>query len=270
MDLEQQVDNVDTAPSQDSTSDESNSALQGLNEAIADLDKVQKVKFQGQEWTPKDLEKAILRQKDYTRKTQELSQQRTSFEENKKYYVNLAADLRTLEKNPNLVSEFVKLYPKEFHPYAQEALSKTSNTQTQQQPQLDVETQSRLASLEKFYHEQEVQKNEVVINQSIDAGLKKYPDAIPELVIARVYEKYNLSGEGPTKEDWDKTFKEVNDQVTSLWKNKYSEFVKKQTSANAKARDVDAGGGTVGRAPEKFKSLKDVTNFAVKDLTRKG
>ena len=52
-------------------------------------------------------------------------------------------------------------------------------------------------------------------------------------------------------------------------KAKYGNLVKPQTEANNKSRDVDSGGGTIGRAPKKFSNFGDITKHAVRDLTGK-
>lgn len=235
-------------------------------QAIAELDKMDKFKFQGREWTPKDLERAILRQQDYTKKTQELAEER-------KFYENLYADLNFVKSNPQHATDFIKTYPEKFHPYLKAVLNEAQQSQAQgqqqmqaQRPQIDVDLMSRLHKLESTLTEQEVAKNTEHINNTISRLEKKYPDAVSEMVIARVYEAYN-QGVKPDDQIWEDTFKAVDQQMKDLVKARYGELVKKQTQVNAKARDVDPGGGTVGRAPKKFGSLKEATEAAVRDLT---
>ena len=72
-----------------------------------------------------------------------------------------------------------------------------------------------------------------------------------------------------TQDAWENAFKTADLEMKDLIKTKYGDLVKKQTQVNNKSRDVESGGGTLGRAPQKFKSLSDVTNFAVKDLTNR-
>lgn len=241
--------------------------------AITELDKMDKFKLDGQEWTLKDLKAAILRQKDYTQKTQSLSDDRKTFQSEQKFYENLAWDLMRLRENPALVSEFLKIYPDKFHNYAEQVL-KNNQPQAQQsqvqQPQYDVQTMSRLERLEKFYNEQEVSKNELQINHTIDDLSKKYPDAanFREMVVGRAMEVHT-QGTQLTPQVWEDIFKQVDSQVSNLIKAKYGEFIKKQQAANAKARDVGAGGGTATAAPRKFKNLSEVTKFAVDDVTGK-
>lgn len=240
-------------------------------QALADLDKMERFKFEGQEWSREDFRKAYLRQQDYSKKTAALAKDRETFASDQKYYENLYSDLDIVRNNPHLASEFIKLYPQKFHSYLKNVLSETrqtSNEQQAQKPQYDVETQSRVQKLESFVHEQEVAKNTQMINNFTETFSKKYPDAFAELAIANVYEAYN-QGEPITEELFEKSFKEVNDVVQSRFKAKYSDLVKKQTTANKKGQDVESGGGTPGQAPQKFKSIDDVTKFAISSLGKR-
>lgn len=242
---------------------------------VYELEKLSKFKYQGQEWTPKDLEAAILRQKDYTQKTQALSKERETFQQEEKYYKNLHYDLNSVKNNPQLANEFIKIYPEKFHEYLKQILENSTdqNQSNQQQnqsqkPQYDVDMMSRMQKLETFYHEQEVAKNTQEINSTIDKMSKKYPDALSEMAIGRVYEAHNR-GEKVTDETWEMAFKTVDQQMKDFVKARYGDLVKKQTEVNNKSRDVDSGGGTIGRAPQKFKNLGDVTKHAIKDLTNR-
>jgi hypothetical protein len=247
-------------------------------QAIHDLEKLEKFRYQGKEWTAKDLEKAILRQQDYTRKTQSLSDERKTYEterqSDEKYYNNLHWDLLAVANNPNLAAKFLELYPEKFHTYLKDTLSKASGTQSnqgnnnvnQQNQTPDIEMMSKVQKLEKFYDEQQTAKTTTEINKSIEKYSKEYKDAIPELVIGRVYEAYNNG----TKVDdslWSETFKQVDNEMKQMLRDRYGSLVKEQKKANAKGRDVDSGSGTISNAPQKFKSIGDVTKNALKEIT---
>lgn len=237
--------------------------------AIADLEKMDKFKLDGQEWTLKDLKAAIMRQKDYTQKTMSLSEERKSLQEEKRFYENLAWDLDKVKANPALANEFVRVYPKQFHKYAEEYLKAQNESQQQSvqgqkpQPQVDVQTLSRLDQLEKVFQAQEVQKNEKLIEQTMAKLSEKYPDAanFKEMVLGRAFEAHS-GGVTLTDEVWENIYKQVNSEVEGLLKAKYGNLVKKQTEANAKARDVGVGGGTAGRAPVKFTRFDDLAKHA--------
>lgn len=273
------VDNLTELNSENLTSPEStqervsNESAPSEAQVLTELDKLEKFKYQGQEWTAKDLEKAILRQKDYTQKTQALSKDRGSFDSTKKYYENLPFDLMHVKNNPHLASKFLEMYPKEFHPYLKDYLSHNGNQDQSQaskpQQTFDVDTMSRLTSVEKTLHEQDVLKHTQTLERDVEKYTKEFPNALPEMAIGRVFEAINKGSEYSDKLVQD-AFKQVDAQITSLVKQKYGDLVKKQTEANKKSRDVDSGGGTVGRAPQKFKNLGEVTNYAVKSLTGKG
>lgn len=247
-------------------------ASQSMANAIAELDKMEKFRFEGQEYTPKALKEAILRMKDYTQKTQEHSRTVESFKQEQKFYDNLWADLELVRKDPNLATEFIKLYPEKFHSALKQVLNESTgqgaSTQGAKAPQIDVELHGRLNKLEKFYQDQEIAKNTTEINSLIDKYSKQFPKAIPKLAIADVFEAYN-SGVKPTAETWEQAFKASEDYMKERLKAEYGELQKKQTVANAKARDVDSGGGTPGRAPKKFGSLKEVTDYAADSLSNR-
>lgn len=278
MDVDNSVDTLgseDLASPEGSTKDsQAGSAPQGgLSQAdILELDKLEKFKYQGRDWTPRELERAILRQQDYSKKTAEIAEERKALQaraDEQKFYENLHYDLRKIESNPALISEFLRVYPEKFHQYAREFLGSTSQNQAQQKPQptshVDFETQQRMLKLEKHFEEQEVAKNLVEINSTIDSLSKKYPDALAELAIVRVNEAAN-KGTKITEKLWEDAFRQVDAEMKNIVKAKYGDLVKKQTEANKKAQDVPSGGGTLSKAPENFKSLKDVTKYAINDI----
>lgn len=257
-------------------------------QAIADLEKMDKFKLDGQEWTLKDLKAAIMRQKDYTQKTQSLSEARKSFDGERKFYENLHYDLKNVAKNPDLVSQFLRIYPEKFHSYLNEVLGGQEESQSKGQPQqqesrglqIPVELMSKVERLDKFYQEQEVSKNEAEINRHRETFLKKYNEADEEKVLARTYEAYMIAKEDAEKagvplnfsvqETLEQFFKQSHDQEQAKFVAKQKEFQKKQMEANSKAKGVGAGGGTASQAPKKFSKLSEVTDYAVKELTGRG
>lgn len=237
-------------------------------QAVAELEKMDKFKFDGQEWTPKDLKQAIMRQQDYTKKTQALSQDRKTHDEDRKFYENLAYDLRALDANPNLASKFVSIYPEKFHKYADQYLkpgTQEAQPNQVQMPQPDVQVLSKLERFEKFLNEQETVKNEAMIKSTVDELSKKYPGTekplVQKMIMAEAYESH-MSGVQLTPDVWEDIFKRAKDERDAELKAEYGELVKKQTEANAKSRDVGAGGGTAGRAPMKFTRFDDLAKHA--------
>lgn len=266
--VEQPQQDSNTSPEvSENNSSSSNQAIQEMLE----LDKHQSFKWKGQEWKLDDLEKSILLHKDYTKKTQSLSSERKALEEEKKYQENLAFDLWALKEDPSLLNKFIQTYPQKYHEYAKYAIegsSQNSNPQQQNKPQPDIDLMSRLQKLESATQQQEVAKQEQEINSQLEKFSKKYPDAIQEMVLGRIYEAHS-QGAKLTEDVWEDAFKQVDNQIKNLVKARYGEMVKKQTESNKKARDVESGGGTVGQAPRKVSSFREATNLAIQDLTGK-
>ena len=242
-------------------------------QALAELEKIGKFKYQGKEWTLQDLEKAMLRQQDYTKKTQTLSEERKAFEQDRKFYENLHADLAKVRANPKLVSDFVRVYPEKFHQYLdgvaqEEEQADEASTAQEQRPmtqQIPVELYSRINRIEKHFNELEVAKNRQEIDSTVDELSRKYPDANPELALSRAFETYE-GGTKLTKEVWEDIFKKCDQDGKHWMKSRYAELVKKQTAANNKGKDVDSGGGTIDRAPKSFKSIDEVTAHAISQV----
>ncbi len=247
-----------------------------VSQAIAELDKMDKFKLDGQEWTLKDLKAAIMRQKDYTQKTQTLAEERKSLQEEKRFHENLAWDLDNLRKNPALVHEFLKVYPQSFHKYAEEFLKGNQPEQSPQQsvqpaPQVDVNLLSRLTALEKRDHDALVKQNETFISDTMKSLSEKYPrtkDALAqEIILARVYEAQSKNTP-VTQELFETIHAQVDKGLENYSKAEYGSLVKKQTEVNKQGRDVGAGGGAVGRAPVKFTRFDDLAKHA--ELISKG
>jgi hypothetical protein len=242
-------------------------------EALAELEKIGKFQYQGKTWTVGELEKAILRQQDYTKKTQSVAEERKAIEEDRKFYDNLYYDLEKVKANPKLANEFISLYPEKFHSYLENVLSQINTreqTQQETQPtptyaQPDIKLLSRLDRLEKTYQAQEVEKQSAIIQKTMDEMTKKYPDALPDACLARAYEAHQ-AGVKMTNETWEEIYKTNDKQMKDWAKARYGDLVKKQTTANAKARDVDPGGGVVGRAPKTFSKFDDITNNMIETL----
>src|SRR5260221_13616467 len=167
--------------------------------AIAELEKIEKFKFQGKEYTPKELGTLLAREKEaqkaFTQKTQALAEERKSLESERKYYDNLAYDLMKVRENPALAKEFISVYPEKFHNYLRNVLSSTSQAQNQEQPlqrsEVPVELMSKVQQLENFVQQQEVSKAEVEIERDLTKALSNFKYASRKEVLADVYEFHN-------------------------------------------------------------------------------
>ena len=221
--------------------------------SIYDLDSAEKFKWQGREWTTKELQSSYMAHSDYTRKTQALAEER-------KFYDNLSYDLEAVKNNPGLMQEFKRVYPEKFHSYLNYVQSKQPDTQAQTSQQgLDPKFVERVERLERNIHEREVAAIEAELDAKFKQYSEKYPMADEEAVIARAQALINR-GDKITDQTWDNLWKSVHDRNQSLADKYYSTKVKEQKTANAKARDVGSGGGTVGRAPHAPKTIKQATD----------
>lgn len=240
---------VDTT-SGDSQSVEAQSTEQP---SVTDVDSLERFKFNGREWTPKELKESYLRHEDYSRKTQSISEER-------KFYDNLSHDLETVKSNPALIDKFKQIYPEKFHNYLKWVGPAETPTNKQQTPAgIDPSFVEEFKQLKAEINEQKVS----AINAELDAKFNKlstqYPMADEEAVIARAAALVD-KGEKLTDKVWDSLWKSVHDRNQNLADKYYSEKVKKQTQANSKGKDVGAGGSTPGAAPVRPRSIKEMTN----------
>ena len=229
------------------------------NPSVLELDAVEKFKFQGREWTPKELQNAYLMQSDYTKKTQAIAEER-------KFYDNLSVDLAAISKNPALVSEFKRIYPEKYHSY----LSYVTPKQAEQMQQpaeksIDPEFMSRFESLERSIREKEAAAIEAELDVKFKQLGEKYPMADEEAVIARAQSLLN-KGQDLNDNTWDALWKSVNDVNQKKFEQVYQNKVKEQKTANIRGRDVAAGGGTVGQAPTKPRTIKEATDLLMSDM----
>ncbi len=245
--------------------------------SIAELDKLEKFKFEGQEYTPQELKKAILRQSDYTRKTQEFSQER-------RFYDNLNADLGKVRQNPTLAAEFKRTYPEKFHAYLEYLSQGHANTQTQesqnqssgQQSQtLDPRMQDGLSRLERLENERIEEKtaaNESMLENQEKTLSAKYPQADHERVYARAQALLDRNRSLPKDEQvkltpdvFERLYKSDHDKTKAGYDAYYKKQTNEQKQAGLRARDSGSGGAVPGGAPRKFKSIREARDALLED-----
>lgn len=224
-----------------------------------DLDKAEKVRWEGKEYTPDQFRKMMMFQQDYSRKTQSIAQ-------TQKYYENLQYDLDAVKSNPKLASEFQKLYPKEFHKYLDNVMPSDWKTGNQgEKSNLPPEIQEKLERFENYVKEQEVSREETKIDDITSKLAQKYPEAIEDVVLARAQALVE-QGHNLTPENWDKLYKTSHDFMLKKMADKQNKQFDAQKNANLKGRGIGPGGGTPGQAPRKL-SMKEATEAAIQDLT---
>lgn len=230
---------------------------------IVDLDSVDKFKFAGKEWTPKDFQGAYMMQSDYTKKTQALAEER-------KYFDNLTADLESVKSNPSLIEKFKSVYPEKFHKflgYVQGASQPQAQKQTENaQSQIDPAFKERFERLESEIHERKVQAIEAELDAKFKGLSEKYPMADEEAVLARAQALIDR-GEKLNDKIWDGLWKSVNERNQKLAEQFYAKKIKEQKTTNQKGKDIASGGGTPGQAPKVARSIKEATQMLMDSET---
>jgi hypothetical protein len=233
---------------------------------LVDIDKLEKFLMAGKEWTRKDLMQSILMQSDYTRKTQEISQER-------KFYDNLSADLEALKRDPALVDQFKKIYPEKFHAYLKTiGINDSLQRENAQRNGLDPEAQARLDRIEGRFREQD----EKVLNQHLDSLSKKFGEkysfadenevlAKAEVLLAR---KEQAGEKDPQISDaeWEKLWEGAHKRIEAKATQRFNAQYEKQKRANMEGRDIAAGGGTPGPTPNGIKTVKDAEEAMIRIL----
>lgn len=239
-------------------------------EAIIDLEKANKIKFAGREWTPDQLRKAHMLHSDYTKKTQALAEQ-------SKYWNNLQFDLDAVKSNPSLASQFYKVYPKEYHKYLAVAGvdGGQGESQADVQPRateqgLDPQLLNRLDRMEGYIREKEIEKHEAVLDSKFANLSQKFPEAMEDVVLAQAQSLLDRHKDEPgfeiSDEVWERLWKSSHDSMVKRYQERQSKVLTTQREANQKGKAQGPGGGVPGSAPQRVR-LKDVADLAVKDLT---
>lgn len=237
---------------------------------VLDLNSIEKFRYGDQEWTPKDLQGALLRQADYTKKTQALAESRKSLESEQRYWENLYDDLEALKSNPSLIAKFKEVYPEKFHAYVgklglKEQLASGTTGSTR-----DPELVARLEALEKQTLEREIAANNAILDKTFGELKTKYPYADEESVLVRAESLISRAKERGesfdfNQEVWDKLFSQVNSRIEGVAKSRQTAQYEQQKTANQAGRDTPAGGATPGRKPG-YKTFDEATAAAIKAL----
>lgn len=232
--------------------------------SIAELEKLERFKFEGKEWTPQDLKKSILFHNDYTRKTQELAESRKSVETEQLFRDNFKIDFEKVLHNPDLMDLFKQYYPPHWVEVAEKILDmsktqsqpQTQTQNTQQGSSVDPGLMKRIESIEKTFQQREVEALEKTLDSEFTKLGQKYPRANQELVLARAQllsdKKIDILKDG----NLENIFKALHDKESSQEQKWRENLLREQKQANAKGRDIGKGGGTPGKAPEKM-SMKE-------------
>lgn len=280
--------NEATPPSQDTAeasqqlgSPENRSqAEQKTAEELADLAKLGRFKFEGQEMSYDDLKRAYLRQQDYTRKTQALADER-------KFIDNLRYDLDQVKRDPRLIAQFKQIYPEKFHSYlafVQNSMQSVEPPTTGHQSSVELppEILERIAKQEEMLNQVVSESRESqteALNSmfsTIEDGVKKQ---FPRADMVHVYGAISdyLESEGLTAKELLKNraatermfgqfAKASHDAVMKQFKDWQQSELEKIKATNKKAGDIGPGGGTPSQGPKKYRRLSDVQDDILADL----
>lgn len=291
-----------SSPTLDQGPNESESSLapetKASNEAqFLDLDKYDKpFRFDGKEWNSKDFKSSYMMRSDYTKKTQELAQERKTVGELAKYWNNLDADLEKIRQNPQLVQQFMQVYPKNFHRFL--GLTQNQVETAKQDSGVDQALMEKLAKLEQAVqshqgavqnweqreHQAKVSEASQFIDSMVNKFSKKYDFADPEIVLMKAEGVLNKLIENLkereamgetidwdkqasfTEAQWERLFKFVHEGNQKTYESRQQAQFEKQKQANLKGRDIAPGGGIPGQAPQKI-PFKKVKEQMIADLT---
>lgn len=235
---------------------------------ITDLDKLEKFKWGGNEYSPKDLTNLVMMRSDYTRKTQELAKERQFVE-------SFASDISFLKDNPSQISKFKEIYPEKYHAYADMVLKNMGIEQKQPDPYDDriSKMESFMSEYQKEKYDAEVKAQEAFIDSELSKATSKYKDLLNHPTIEERFKTDVINLAERALNDGikldSKTWGKISDAVASNLKEvfgaKRADIIGSQSRANKMARESAPGGGIVGQPPRKFKSIRDATEQFLKD-----
>lgn len=253
---------------------------------LLDLDKHERVRFKGREYSVQELRDSFLRHEDYTRKVQQSN-------EVTKYARAFENDLEALLEDPSRLGEFKQAYakaPKSYIRAAERLVEKLSyqgaTPQAETQPghnapvKLDPESQRKLDRLLDFQNSLEERVNEARVAQDsaqietwFDEYSKKYPSADVRWVnfeAAQKAEQFEANGKSLSKEDTksliEKCFKDDHDAREKQFNERVRSLNQKQKAVARKGQDMGSGGGVPSSPSQKPKTFKEATALMEKDL----
>lgn len=248
-----------------------------------------KIKIGDDVFTPEELKKSLLRQQDYTKKTQGLAAEKKKAEEFQKFSKAFKSDLNKLLENPDIYEEeFRSIYPAEFQELydmvkesrgAQKSYASTRDqvSEAPVQPELKriLDTigkmDIRLSGYESQVHQAQMEKETARLDNILsslhtkyDLGSEKANKKLENLVLARA----QMLDRDPTDQDFARFFKEEHEEFISFAKEAGEKQFRAQKSANQQAKDTASGGGTASAAPTTPKTFKEARAAMESHLSR--
>lgn len=247
--------------------------------SLTELEKLERFLYDGKEWTPKELRSAVMRQQDYTKKTQELARERESFDKEREYREKLEIDLEAVRENPALAAEFRRVYPESYHKYLRFVEPRSTSpatqdttmnaTQQSQAMQLPKEVMDKLKTvdeLQNYVREQESRTVETKLEVLSERLSKKY-DLADEVSVLATAQALHNAGTRLDDEKWEEIWKAHHDRAETAFNRRQKSIIENQQSASKAGVDVGSGGGVPGQGPKGPTNFKEAREAMIKDYT---
>lgn len=239
-----------------------------------DLDRLERFKFQGKEWTPEEINKAMLMQSDYTKKTQELAKER-------KFIDNLGYDLDNVRSGIATVEQFKAVYPERFHHLVETALNTAkADPETTQDDEPDTiktlqqtveELRNKLETYENKFQDEKVEAETARLDAIFTKMGSKYELADEDAVMNAAQRLLEENRDNPnfvfTDGVWERLYKRDHEKRVGILEEYNGKLMKNQESLNKKGTDGGPGGQPPGRERKRF-SFDEATEMAIQDLSR--
>lgn len=255
------------------------------DDQISDLDKLDKIRYNGKVYTGAEFAKLFKQRTDNGMTLEKYKEKEKAMTEERKYISALKYDLPKLKANPALIDEFKRVYPAEYHDYLDLIEAKSAAAQSAEQPaaaqsveQKQVEQQSwkqdpEFKEILKSFQEQKVEAARTQVNTVFDKMAAKYPYADDSWVANRVAAEREqmraanpgLKVDGLDEKLVEKYFKESSLGFETRAKEYNAKLFNAQKTASEKAKGPGSGGGVPGGAPKVAKSIAEATEFARQD-----
>lgn len=272
MNFEEQPDSQEQ-DSYDGGTDQTNEA-ESQEDQLLDLDSVEKFRYGGVEYTPKELRNAMLRQEDYTRKTQSLAEER-------KYAENFAYDAAAVMKDPRLMDEFAKIYPEKYVNALKANIKQENPSHAQagdSNSALPPDILNEINDLKRFrdeYQQRTFEAETASKEAEIDTVMKEFDSKYPlaatahDALLSQAQMVFRQTGQ-LDKGTWEKIYKAVNSRMEKAYNDYHKSKFNKQREASSLGREVPDGGGVTGPSPRKLSNFADARKAFEEGLAGKG
>ena len=250
-------------------------AADQVEQDLVDLDGLDKFKFQGRELSPEELNKQILMQSDYTKKTQAIAKEQ-------KYVDNLYDDLENVRRSPNLANRFMEIYPEKYHRFLGQVLNTDPKNRgeshaTQKDPadlpgplleKLKL-MEDKLAEYDHRFHEEKVGAQQARLDSVFTPLLGKYELADEDAVINTAQRLLEMNSDNPdyviTDKAWERLFRQDHESREKRYSERQKKLLESQVAKGNRGADTGPGGLAMGRERKKV-ALEDVADQIIQDL----